>query len=549
MLTPGRIAEIMHEYRRVDGEDFVKKNTITFDEAHERCKKYISRNTKKSYALKEDVDARVESERLIDNFVNTLPDVVEGFEDDIERLRKELKDEIIKYKAITDLAEDPTVDEIRINSINTIIYEQKGKTKHWHKQFKSKEDLEKVLDRLITDSTKRLSKATPFINSRTPEGWRINATDKSISPINDYTAVIRKFRKKEDKMGLTDIIEGRTLSDNMGNLLSLIPRARFPFLTVGGTGSGKTVTNEIILNSIRPMDRQVYIENPCELTPGIELGRIEIQACGDIAYILKDLAETGDIRWYVFDRPDKEGDGGVVGNFSVYVVKDKLDYVCKVLNDGVKSMIYTIMVERETGVYANDFIQLQANSDKKDPTASDPTPNNLVENALRQTPVWIILGETRSDEEFQVLLKAAQTGHIVATTYHADDPEDAIRRYLTAYMSVASNVPAELALQNICHAFGFIINVAKLDDGSRKVMAITEILGSEGLKPILNTIYEFDIERVDENGRIIGKHRRVNALSTKSIRRFRKSGIPDRQYEIYTKEPTDDEVETYLGVY
>lgn len=471
MISPNELAKLIQD-QKVEGE-FKKSDTISFLDAYEYCKNYINKNSKKDVVLKDTKDVKEESKRLIDDFVNTLKYTVEGYEDSdgLQRLREDLKDEIVNYKAITDLMEDKLVDEIRINSHKTIFYEKQGKVYRHDKSFNSIEELERVLSILIGDKA-RLSKATPFVNSRTVEGWRINATDKSISPIGDYTAVIRKFKDEKEKLQLVDIIEGQTLSDNMSMLLSILPKARFSFLTVGSTGSGKTVTNEIICKGIPDLDRQVYIENPCELTPA----RIE------------------------------------------------------------------------NGVVVNDYIQLWANSEKKDPTPVDPTPNNLVENALRQTPTWIILGEARSDIEFAVLLKAATTGHNVITTFHAKDPRDAIRRYLIAYLATSSNVPAELAMDSICNSFRFIISVEKLSDGSRRIMHITEILGSDGLKPILNDIYRFEIDRVDDKGEIIGKHKRVGKLSDEAIKQMRRRGIPDNYYALYTLDPGEDEEETYNGV-
>lgn len=472
MLTSNDLAELSRLYG-LEG-DFKNNDSISFRKAYEVCRQYVNNNSKKDVVFKDATEARTETERLIDNFVNTLTVNVTGYEgaDGLERLRKDLKDEIMNYKAITDLMFDNTVDEIRINNHKTIFYERKGKTYRSDKCFENVEELQHVLAKLIGDKA-RLNKSTPFVNSRTPEGWRINATDASISPINDYTAVIRKFKQKDEKLQLVDIIEGKTLSDNMANLLRILPQARFSFLTVGSTGSGKTVTNEIICRGIPYLDRQVYIENPCELTPEV-------------------LDENGNI--------------------------------------------------------INDFIQLWANSEEKNPGPTDPTPNNLVENSLRQTPVWIILGEARSDEEFAVLLKAARTGHNVVTTYHAKDSKDAIMRYLIAYLAVSSNVPAELALKSICSAFKFIISVEKLSDGSRRIMQITEILGSRGLDPKLNDIYIFDIEKVEDDGTIRGKHKRVGKLSEETIQQMRKKGIPDSYYKLYTTEPTDKEEETYNGV-
>lgn len=544
MLTAEKIADLVYKHR--ENTELTHTDSITFDDAYEACRKHISKHSKKSLALKQGMDAKKESIRLIDDFVNNLKIGVVGYEDNkgLRRLRKDLKDEIVDYKAITELMSDEgigrEVTEIRINSYNSIIYERGGKTYIWPKIFKNNEELEKVLNKLLGED-KRLSRATPFINSSTLEGFRVNATDKSISRNNDeYTALIRKFNPAGEKLQLVDIIEYGTLSDNMANFLNILPKARFSFLTIGGTGSGKTVTNEIIINGIRPMDKQVYIENPCELTPGVKGGLITVKNVEGMERFTNILLARSSILSISPNIPLKR-------NETLLAVRtndkdDIIDLIEKEFGEG------TVVNYSDKFGYLNDFIQMQSNSDKKDPSANDPTPNNLVENALRQTPIWIIVGEARSDEEFRVLLKAAQTGHNVITTFHARDPEDAIRRYLIAYLTAAQNVPHELILENICSNFQFIINVKKLHDGTRRMMYITEILGNEGTKPLLNDIYRYDIDYVDDEGIIHGKHKRYGKLSAKSIKQMKEEGVPDGQYKVYTLDPSEDEEETYNGI-
>lgn len=474
MLGSNDLANLEYSNKMRKGEFKNKKDTTNIEDVLEMCKKFITNNSKKSTALEEPEFVIEETNKLIDLFLNRLDLEVEGYTDEsgLERLRKYIKDEIIYYQCITDLMEDKEVDEIRINSHKTIFYEKKGKSYLFDKTFRDREQLERVLGKLIGESDK-LSIAHPFVNSRTPESYRINATNKSISPIGDFTAVIRKFKSVEEKLTAVDLIDFRTMSDNMGKFIQILPKAGFNILTVGATGSGKTVTNEIIIRSIPNDQRTVFIENPVELTPA------------------------------------------------------KLD---------------------NQGRIVNDFVQLIA-TDKENPRVTDPTPNNLVENALRMTPVWIVLGEARSDEQFSVLLKAALTGHKVITTLHAEDPRDALSRYLTAYMTISPSIPMELALINICRAFKFIINVQKLSDGTRKIMNISEIMEPNGTKPVVNDIYKYIIEEVTEEQKIIGRHKRVGKLSEESIESFRKSAVPDAYYKMFTEEPSKDEEERYNGLY
>ncbi|MCL2146644.1 MAG: Flp pilus assembly complex ATPase component TadA [Synergistaceae bacterium] len=204
----------------------------------------------------------------------------------------------------------------------------------------------------------------------------------------------------------------------------------------------------------------------------------------------------------------------------------------------------------ENGIVINDVLQYECIPDDEGASSSDPTMENLLINAMRQSPHWIGPGELRTPGEFATALRAAQTGHYFFTTLHAEGDDDAISRFLTSYLMV-SNEPAELALRNICAAVKFIIFQEKLADGARKVTSISEVVGSEGLRPTTNQIYKFEIEDVVEEPashrvlEIIGRHRRVGKLSETIQQRMLKSGIKRERFEFLTREPGEYEAEEY----
>ncbi|MGU3471213.1 ATPase, T2SS/T4P/T4SS family [Paenibacillus sp. D51F] len=201
------------------------------------------------------------------------------------------------------------------------------------------------------------------------------------------------------------------------------------------------------------------------------------------------------------------------------------------------------------GRVINDVLQYESVPDEDD--SSPATMENLLINAMRQSPHWIGPGELRTPGEFATALRAAQTGHYFFTTLHAEGDREAIYRFLTAYL-MASNEPAELALRNICTAVKFVIFQEKLADGTRKVTSISEILGSEGLEPIVNPIYKFISEDVlEEEGthrvlKIVGKHKRVGMLSDKVQQTMLKAGIKRSRFDFLTRMPDDNETERYV---
>ena len=204
----------------------------------------------------------------------------------------------------------------------------------------------------------------------------------------------------------------------------------------------------------------------------------------------------------------------------------------------------------EHGVVVNDILQYECIPDDEGTASADPTMENLLINAMRQSPHWIGPGELRTPGEFATALRAAQTGHFFFTTLHAEGGEDAIIRFLTSYL-IASSEPAELALRNICAAVKFVIYQEKLADGSRKITSISEIIGSEGLRPVINHIYRFEIDDVvEEPGtrrvlEIIGRHKRVGVLSAEIQQKMLKAGIRRERFEFLTRPPGAGETEEY----
>jgi pilus assembly protein CpaF len=93
--------------------------------------------------------------------------------------------------------------------------------------------------------------------------------------------------------------------------------------------------------------------------------------------------------------------------------------------------------------------------------------------------------------------------------------------------------------------------VEKVADGSRKITSVSEVVGSSGLEPLVNQIYTYEYEDVEEEEgthkviRIIGKHRRVGCISKETQDKMLKSGIKRSRFEFLVNPPRDDETEEY----
>lgn len=135
------------------------------------------------------------------------------------------------------------------------------------------------------------------------------------------------------------------------------------------------------------------------------------------------------------------------------------------------------------------------------------TIRDLVRNSLRMRPDRIIVGECRGGEALD-MLQAMNTGHDGSlTTLHANTPRDAISRLETMVLMAGMDFPLKVVRQQISSAIDLIIQQSRLRDGSRKVTAITEVVGMEGEIVVLTDIFKFEQTGVGEGGKILGELR------------------------------------------
>jgi pilus assembly protein CpaF len=130
---------------------------------------------------------------------------------------------------------------------------------------------------------------------------------------------------------------------------------------------------------------------------------------------------------------------------------------------------------------------------------------DLVRNALRMRPERIIIGECRGSEALD-MLQAMNTGHEGSmTTLHANTPRDALSRLETMIMMAGFELPLKAMRTQVASAIDMVVQASRLQGGARKVTAITEIVGMEQDTVVMQDIYRYDKEGVDENGRAYGK--------------------------------------------
>src|SRR6056297_55532 len=133
------------------------------------------------------------------------------------------------------------------------------------------------------------------------------------------------------------------------------------------------------------------------------------------------------------------------------------------------------------------------------------TATDLVKNALRMRPERIIIGECRGGETLD-MLQAMNTGHDGSmTTIHANTPRDAVARLETLVMMAGFELPIKAIRQQISGAVDVLIQANRLQGGPRRVTAITEVVGMEQDTIVLQDIYRYVQQGVDENGKAFGQ--------------------------------------------
>jgi pilus assembly protein CpaF len=119
-------------------------------------------------------------------------------------------------------------------------------------------------------------------------------------------------------------------------------------------------------------------------------------------------------------------------------------------------------------------------------------------------PDRIIIGEVRGEEAFD-MLQAMNTGHEGSlTTVHANSPRDALNRVENMVSMANLNIPERAIRQQVANAIHAVVQIARLSDGSRKVLTISEITGMDNDMIVMQDVFVFERSGIDETGHVRG---------------------------------------------
>ncbi len=149
---------------------------------------------------------------------------------------------------------------------------------------------------------------------------------------------------------------------------------------------------------------------------------------------------------------------------------------------------------------------------------------DLVINSLRMRPDRIVVGEVRGAEALD-MLQAMNTGHDGSlSTVHANSPRDALARVETMVLMAGYDLPVRAIRQQVCSALDLIVHLERLEDGSRRVTAITEVQRMEAEVVTLQDLFKFKFAEGTGDGKIVG-NLTCTGLRPASMHKFEKRGI------------------------
>ena len=334
-----------------------------------------------------------------------------------ERLAREILDEIFGLGPLEPLLKDPSISDILVNRYNRVYVERGGKLETTGLSFKDDQHLMQIIDRIVSRVGRRVDESSPMVDARLADGSRVNAIIPPLA-IDGPCLSIRRFGR--DPVTARNMIENKTLTEPMLELLSTMVKGRLNILISGGTGAGKTTLLNVLSGYIPNNERIVTIEDAAELQMKQEhVVRLETRP------------------------PNIEGKGAV-------------------------------------------------------------RQRQLVINSLRMRPDRIIVGEVRGEEAFD-MLQAMNTDHEGSlTTVHANSQRDALARIESMFSMANLNIPERAVRHQIASAIHAVVQIARLSDGARKVIAVCEVTGVEGEVISMQDIFLFERTGIDEGGKVRG---------------------------------------------
>ncbi len=203
-----------------------------------------------------------EVEEMIDEVLLEEPELAYWQISMRHKLRTELFNALRRLDILQLFVEDPTVTEIMVNGLEHIFIEQNGCIRELDMHFESMEQLQAVIQQIVSGCNRSVNAANPVVDARLENGSRVNVVMNPVA-INGPIVTIRRFPDKP--MTMERLLELGALSKEAAKELERLVRAGYNIMISGGTGSGKTTFLNALSGFIPGHERVITIEDSAEL--------------------------------------------------------------------------------------------------------------------------------------------------------------------------------------------------------------------------------------------------------------------------------------------
>ena len=182
--------------------------------------------------------------------------------DEQEKIQTDLLDEVFGLGPLEPLLKDQKISDIMVNDKDHVFIEKGGLLTRADASFRDDRHLLQIIDRIVSRVGRRVDESSPMVDARLPDGSRVNAIIPPLA-LDGPSMSIRRFGT--GPLAANQLVQLKSISAEMMELLSAAVRARLSILISGGTGAGKTTFLNILSQYIPQNERVITIEDAAEL--------------------------------------------------------------------------------------------------------------------------------------------------------------------------------------------------------------------------------------------------------------------------------------------
>lgn len=181
---------------------------------------------------------------------------------DRDQVAGEVLDEVVGLGPLEPFLNDPTVNDILVNTFDTVYVERRGVLEKTNVSFRDNAHLMHIIDKIVSAVGRRIDESSPMVDARLLDGSRVNIV---IPPLAVDGPILSIRRFSSTPLVADDLLRHRTLIPQMLEVLKGAVRARLNIVVSGGTGAGKTTLLNVLSSYISPAERIITIEDSAEL--------------------------------------------------------------------------------------------------------------------------------------------------------------------------------------------------------------------------------------------------------------------------------------------